>query len=46
MHEPLLRAWMQEALPPATYYDEVPGRWVAEQAWPSPRITMRALFLH
>ena len=25
MHEPLLRAWMQEAVPPATYYDEVPG---------------------
>ena len=42
MDEPLLRAWMQEAMPPASYYDEVPGRWVGESAWPSPRIEPRA----
>jgi putative CocE/NonD family hydrolase len=45
MQEPLMRAWMQEALPPATYYDEAPGRWVAETQWPSPRIATRSLFL-
>ena len=41
MQEPLLRAWMQEAVPPASYYEEMPGRWVAEAEWPSPRIAMR-----
>src|SRR5207244_1889864 len=30
--EPLLRVWMQER-------GEGDGRWVAETAWPSPRIT-------
>ena len=34
MEEPMLRAWMQEAVAPATDYDERPGRWVAEPAWP------------
>jgi predicted acyl esterase len=36
--EPMLRVWMQESTPPATWMDEVPGRWVAEAEWPSPRI--------
>jgi uncharacterized protein len=34
MDEPMLRAWMQDAVPPQTDYDERPGRWVAEPAWP------------
>jgi putative CocE/NonD family hydrolase len=34
MDEPLLRAWMPEAVPPATDYEERPGRWIAEDAWP------------
>jgi predicted acyl esterase len=41
MEEPLLRAWMQEAMPPASYYEEMPGRWVGEGAWPSPRIEIQ-----
>ena len=45
MQEPLLRAWMQEAVPPASYYEEWPGRWVAETEWPSPRIETRPFFL-
>ncbi|MCW8195159.1 CocE/NonD family hydrolase [Proteobacteria bacterium 005FR1] len=36
--EPMLRAWMQDSVPPTTFYRERPGRWVAEQHWPSPRI--------
>jgi len=36
--EPTLRAWMQDSVPPTTRYSERPGRWVAETAWPSPRI--------
>ena len=38
MAEPPLRVWMQEAVPPATCYETRPGRWVAEEHWPSPRI--------
>ena len=34
MQEPMLRAWMQEAVPPQVDYDERPGRWVAEASWP------------
>lgn len=34
MDEPVLRAWMQESVSPATTYDERPGRWVAEASWP------------
>ena len=45
MAEPMLRVWMQESMPPATYYPERPGRWVAEEAWPSPRIETRCLCL-
>jgi hypothetical protein len=39
MDEPMLRAWMQDPVPPRTCYTERPGRWVGEAAWPSPRIT-------
>jgi hypothetical protein len=39
--EPVLRAWLQEPAPPAPFYAERPGRWVAEEAWPSPRIEAR-----
>ena len=34
MAEPMLRAWIQEPLPPAVCYSEIPGRWVAESQWP------------
>ncbi|MFF8271237.1 CocE/NonD family hydrolase [Streptomyces sp. NPDC016562] len=38
MDEPLLRAWIGDSHPPATVYEELPGRWVAEKAWPSPSV--------
>lgn len=38
MEEPMLRAWMQDSVPPTTYYRQRPGRWVGEETWPSPRI--------
>jgi hypothetical protein len=44
--EPLLRAWMQESVPPAAHYASLPGRWVAERAWPSPRVTPQRYVLH
>jgi hypothetical protein len=34
MEEPMFRVWMQEPFPPRPYYDNRPGRWIAEQAWP------------
>jgi putative CocE/NonD family hydrolase len=34
MDEPMLRAWMQEPVPPQVDYDERPGRWIAEADWP------------
>ncbi|MCX2968758.1 MULTISPECIES: CocE/NonD family hydrolase [Streptomyces] len=42
MDGPMLRAWMQESVPPSTSYQERPGRWVAEPVWPSPRVERRA----
>jgi uncharacterized protein len=38
MEEPVLRFWMQDSTAPARGYDQRPGRWAAEQQWPSPRI--------
>jgi len=43
--EPALRAWMQDWAPPDIEPTERPGRWVAEDEWPSPRIEERALVL-
>jgi predicted acyl esterase len=43
---PLLRAVMLESVPPAPFYSTRPGRWVAERAWPSPRITPQRYVLH
>ena len=45
MAEPMLRCWLQDSVPPATYYAERPGRWVAEPSWPSPNVSARALYL-
>ena len=38
MDEPVLRAWMQDSVPPTTGYSVRPGRWVAEPSWPSPNV--------
>jgi len=35
---PVLRAWMQDSVPPRTAYEERPGRWVGEDGWPSARV--------
>jgi len=45
MDEPMVRTWMQEAVEPAPTYEHRPGRWVAEDSWPSDRITTRVLRL-
>ena len=38
MKEPMLRAWIQDSVPPTTYYHERPGRWIGESQWPSEHI--------
>lgn len=46
MDEPVYRIWMQESIPPRPQYEERPGRWVAEEAWPSPRIRSQRLYFN
>ena len=43
MDEPMLRVWMQDSATPVPWMDEVPGRWVAEDEWPSSRLQSRRL---
>jgi uncharacterized protein len=38
MKEPMYRVWMLEPKAPKPWHLDHPGRWVAEEAWPSPRI--------
>ncbi|MEX2407651.1 MAG: CocE/NonD family hydrolase, partial [Rhodovibrionaceae bacterium] len=45
MDEPVMRAWMQDSVPPQPHYEERPGRWIAEESWPSPRIAPRRYYL-
>ena len=46
MDEPLLRAFRGEDVPAAPWYAQCPGRWIAESAWPSPRIEPRRFHLN
>ncbi|WP_342212184.1 CocE/NonD family hydrolase [Frigoribacterium sp. CFBP 8751] len=39
--EPALRAWINDSEPPATYYAERTGRWIAASTWPSPSTEAR-----
>jgi uncharacterized protein len=45
MDGPMLRAWINDAARPKPQYDERPGRWVGEEAWPPPGVQARALEL-
>ena len=36
--EPMLKAWMQESMPPATSYEERPGYWLGLNEWPSRKV--------
>jgi uncharacterized protein len=41
--EPQLRFWMQHSTRPARGHDERPGRWAAEDMWPSRRVESRVV---
>ncbi len=43
--DPLLRSWICESVRPATTYLERPGRWVGDESWPSPQVTMTEIAL-
>lgn len=43
--DPAMRMWLMESVKPARWLDERPGRWIAEDEWPSPRISMHRLHL-
>ena len=45
MDEPMLRVWMTDSVKPASYHEELPGRWIAELSWPPPGITPHRLHL-
>jgi uncharacterized protein len=45
MDEPLYRVWMLEPHAPRPWYAELPGRWVAEESWPTARLMPRDFFL-
>jgi putative CocE/NonD family hydrolase len=38
MEEPKLRVWLEDPAPPLSHHDYKPGRWAAEESWPSPRL--------
>ena len=46
MNEPMLRTYMPYATPWQVYPQDVPGRWVAEPVWPSPRLTTATWYLN
>jgi hypothetical protein len=46
MKEPMLRAYVQDWIAPASHYDWRPGRWVSEAQWPSERIEPSRLWLN
>jgi len=37
--EPMVRAWMQDSVPPSASYQDRPGRWIGEPSWPSVNVT-------
>lgn len=45
MDEPMLRAYVQDSVPPKAHYEQRSGRWVGEPSWPSPDIKNRVLWL-
>jgi hypothetical protein len=46
MAEPMLRVWMQESAPPKSFALKRPGRWVAENQWPSPHVRLQRYCLN
>ncbi len=43
--DPDYRAYLMDSIAPKRWLDARPGRWIAEQNWPSPSITSQRLYL-
>ncbi|WP_157015668.1 CocE/NonD family hydrolase [Mesorhizobium xinjiangense] len=43
--DPAMRLYLMDSVPPREWYDERPGRWIAEAQWPSPAIPTRQFHL-
>lgn len=43
--DPACRLYLMDGVRPARWYQERPGRWIAEPSWPSPNIANRTLQL-
>lgn len=46
MDEPMLRAYMENETAAEVWPKDVPGRWIAEKTWPSPRIAPEIHYLN
>ena len=46
MKGPMLRCYMETQTAPEVWPKDVPGRWVAEEVWPSAHIAPKAFFLN
>ena len=45
-HDPTLRLWLQDSVPPQSHYDYRPGRWIGIDSWPAPEIEKRVFALN
>ncbi|MEO1397446.1 MAG: CocE/NonD family hydrolase [Pseudomonadota bacterium] len=43
--DPAYRAYMMDSLPPQRWYNHRPGRWIAEENWPSDQVKSQTLHL-
>ncbi len=41
--DPAYRVYLMDGVRPASWYDNRPGRWLAEPSWPSPGVEVRTL---
>lgn len=44
-NDPAYRAWLMDSLKPKRWFDERPGRWIAEKSWPASHIESTAHYL-
>jgi putative CocE/NonD family hydrolase len=44
-NDPAMRLYLMDSVPPRDWYEERPGRWIAEHQWPSPGIANRTFSL-
>jgi putative CocE/NonD family hydrolase len=44
-NDPAMRLYLMDSAPPSDWYEERPGRWIAEYEWPSPAIGLRRFSL-